>query len=63
MKQFYPELEKIASSSIAAVRNEAMRFYKEAYMWLGAEMIRAYIQKLKKNQIDELEKYMTENPK
>ena len=63
LKQFYPEIEKLASSSVAAVRNEALRFYKEIYMWLGADMVKAYIQKLKKNQIDELEKYIAETPK
>jgi hypothetical protein len=43
LKIFYPEIDKIAGSSVAGVRNEAMRFYKEGYMWLGADIIRAYI--------------------
>ena len=35
LKPFFASIEKLAGSTVAPLRNEAMNFYKEAYKWLG----------------------------
>ena len=62
LEKFFPEVEKIAENSSVTLRNEAMNFYKEAYKWLG-EKIRPFLNKLKKAQIDELDKIFKDLPK
>ena len=41
------------------MRDEAMKFYKECYRWLG-EPLKPLLEKLKKQQIEELEKAFEE---
>lgn len=63
MKLNLSEAEKLAANStIAAIKNESINLFKEGYRWMGAEMVRMYISKLKKSQIEELEKFFEENP-
>lgn len=62
LKPYYPEVEKLAASTQASARTEAMNFYKEAFKWLG-EALRPFLLKLKKAQLDELEKFFAEWPK
>jgi hypothetical protein len=49
IKVFLPIIETMASSSVPAVRSEAMTFYKECYKWLG-DGLRPMITNLKKQQ-------------
>lgn len=57
------EAEKLAANStIAAIKNESLNLFKEGYRWMGADMVRMYMSKLKKSQIEELEKFFEENP-
>ena len=62
LKPFYSSIEKLAGSTVSSLRTEAMNFYKEAYRFMG-EALKPFITKLKKQQIDELEKYFSECPK
>lgn len=41
------------------MRNEALEFYKEVYKWIG-DALKPFINKLKKAQVDELEKFFKE---
>jgi len=61
LKPFLPNIEKLAGSTVSALRTEAMNFYKEAYKFMG-DAIRPFLVKLKKAQQDELEKFFSENP-
>lgn len=62
LKPFFPEMEKMMASTTASIRNESFNFYKEAYKWLGESVLRPFLTNLKKVQIDELEKFFSENP-
>lgn len=63
LKPWLPEIEKIASNSnVAAIKTECLNFLKEAYLFLGPDLIKLYTGKLKKQQQDELEKYFLEIP-
>lgn len=62
LRPFVPSIEKLAGSSISALRNEAMNFYKEALKWMG-DGAKHYLVKLKKQQIEELEKFYNDWPK
>ena len=59
MKPYFNEMEKLAGSTTAAVRTEAMNFYKEVYKWMG-DAVKTFTSNLKKAQIEELEKFMGE---
>lgn len=59
VKQFLPAVEKLASSSNASVRGDVLKFYAEVYRWIR-DAIRPTIEKLKKQQQDELEKMFAE---
>jgi len=61
LKPFLPNIEKLAGSTVSALRTEAMNFYKEAYRFMG-DAIRPFLVKLKKAQQDELEKFFSETP-
>lgn len=62
LKPFFGPIEKLASSTVAPLRNEAMNFYKEALKWMG-EAVKPFYSKLKKQQIEELDKFLEEWPK
>jgi len=61
LKDFFPNIEKLAASPISSLRAEAMNFYKEAFKFMG-DALRPLLLKLKKTQQDELEKFFSENP-
>lgn len=58
-KPFVSSIEKAASASNPSVRGEALAFYKECYRWVR-ELIKPYVEKLKKPQQDELQKAFEE---
>ena len=63
LKNWLPEIEKLASNSnVAGIKVECLNFFKEAYRFLGPELIKANISKLKKAQIDEISQFIEENP-
>ena len=55
-------MDKLAGSTVSGLRTETMNFYKQAFLFLG-EALRPFISKLKKQQVDELEKFYEENSK
>ena len=62
LKPFLGSVEKLAGSTVAPLRNEAMNFYKEALRWMR-EAAKPFYSKLKKQQIEELDKFFEEMPK
>jgi len=54
LKPFLAHIEKLAGSSTAAIRTEALGFYKEAYLYFG-RALQPSVSKLKKAQQDELQ--------
>lgn len=58
LKGFIPEMEKLADSQQTVIKNEALRFFKEAAKWLGTALP---INNLKKNQQDEIRAIISEN--
>ena len=62
LKPFFGPIEKLAGSTVAPLRNEAMNFYKESLKWMG-EAAKTFYSKLKKQQIEELDKFYEEWPK
>lgn len=50
--------ESLIQHSNPGVRNEAIGFYKEVALWIGLDPIRPFIDKLKKQQIEEIEKHV-----
>ncbi len=61
-KPFFGEVEKLMASNVSTIRADAMNLVKEVYKWMG-ELIRPFIMKLKKAQIDDIEKFVQECPK
>ncbi len=61
-KPFFGEVEKLMASNVSTIRADAMNLVKEVYKWMG-ELIRPFVMKLKKAQIDEIEKFIQEWPK
>ena len=61
LKAFFVEIEKLTQSSMANLRTESMKFYKEAFKWMGEESIQQFCLKLKKSQIEELNIFFKEN--
>lgn len=58
-KPFVNIMEKLAGASNPQLRGEALNFYKETYRWVR-DLIKPYIEKLKKPQQDELQKAFEE---
>lgn len=58
-KPFWEDMEKIAQSTNAGLRTEAMNFYKEATKWIGFDILNVLkcISKLKQVQQDEIENF------
>jgi len=56
IKSFICQAEEKAGNANPAVKTEAINFYKEAFKWLQ-DAIMPLVQKLKKQQVDDLEKY------
>ena len=55
MKSYLSAMETQAGNSTPALRNEALNFYKECFRWLK-DGVKQFIEPLKKQQQDELEK-------
>lgn len=50
LKPFFGEIEKQAQSTVSGIRNECIAFYKEAFKWMGEQVLQPFIAKLKKQQ-------------
>lgn len=59
LKTFFPEISKLCEATISSVKTLVMTFFKEAYKWVG-DSVKAFTDKMKKQQIDELEKFIEE---
>ena len=44
------------------LRNEAIGYYKEVALWLGIDTMRPFIEKLKKQIVEDIEKHVVDNP-
>ena len=62
LKEFFPEMDKQAGSNQSQVRGIVLDFYKEAYKWMGENML-LFTSTLKKNIKQELDKFIEEWPK
>ena len=55
-------MEKLANSPVSGIRSAVLEFYKEAYKWIGENML-IFTSNLKKNIKQDLEKFIEEWPK
>ena len=62
LKDFFGEIEKLSNSNITAIRNISLEFYKEAYKWMGDNML-LFTANVKKQVKQDLEKFIEEWPK
>lgn len=62
LKDFFPEMEKLANNSSSILRNAALDFYKEAYKWLGGDIM-VLMSGVKKSLQQEVEKFIESWPK